>query len=193
MRSNYSRRLACSPSALGIIAAALALTTVAVAGCETPGDVADTVSPVQVGNDHGSSDKPSCGQTSPCAAIFCGPDRHCVVVDTQPPTAICEVITQPAGCHSTSDCPADTICKSVPGVCGRNPSCDATGFCDTSCWATCVAQPQPQPARCVTNHDCAPSQQCSTARGECLGCDAPAGVACLPVCYGLCESIPNGV
>jgi len=161
MRSNYSPRLACSPSALGIIAV-LALTTVAVASCETPGDVADTVSPVQVSNDHGSCDKPSASQTSPCAAAFCGPDRQCVVVDTQPPTAICEVVTQPAGCHSDG-------------------------------WATCVAQPQPRPARCVTNHDCEPSQQCSTARGECLGCGAPAGVACLPVCYGVCESIPNGV
>jgi hypothetical protein len=83
------------------------------------------------------------------------------------------------------------ICANVPGVCGHNPNCgSSTGICNTICLPTCVAKPTPQPARCVTNHDCEPSQQCSTARGDCHGCGE---AACLAVCYGVCESIPNGV
>ena len=181
-------RLACSPSAFRIIAA-LVLTAAGIGGCEAPEDVGGTANPLETGKAH--EDKPSCGQTSPCAAIFCGPGHRCVVVDTQPATAICEVIPEPAACSSNSDCSADMVCANMPGVCGHNPACDdPNGVCNTICLPTCVPKTDIQPARCVTNHDCQPSQQCSTAHGDCRGCGEP---ACLAVCYGVCESIPNGV
>ena len=152
-------------SAAGALALALAAATLA-SGCDTPPDLGDLVGHVDKWREHGRGGSAD-GGTMPTPFS--------------------------TDCVSSHECAVGFICTTEQGVCSADPRCRAGGACDTACWGTCVAKPQPipEPPRCSTSDQCAAGLRCSTERGECLSCNAGPYAFCPAQCFGNCEPRPG--